>query len=238
MLLFADKEPVMINENDTYKAHVGAVAASMVEEGMAIGLGTGTTAAFLVHALAERLQHGLVIKGAVPTSEETAHLASSLGIPLLSLDSCPTLDLAIDGADEIDPQLNLIKGRGGALLREKIVVSAAHTFIVIGDVSKLVPRLGTHFALPVEVVPFALTPVRLRLEALGAQVELRQHEQQVFVTDNHNVILDCRFPTGIADPAKLQEGIRSIVGVVEHGLFLGMARQALVAGHDGLIRLP
>lgn len=228
----------MTNDTDAYKKIVGIAAADLVEKGMVIGLGSGTTAAFLVRALAERLKNGLTLRGVVPTSQETAHLASSLGIPLVSLDTYPTLDLAIDGADEIDPQLNLIKGGGGALLREKVVASAARRFVVISDASKLVPRLGMHFALPVEVVPFALTPVRQRLEALGATVQPRMYANQLFVTDNQNAILDCHFPGGIADPESLQAQIRAIVGVVEHGLFLGMAHQALVAGPAGLATLP
>lgn len=228
----------MTNEIDSYKNTAGRAAAELVEDGMVIGLGTGSTAAFLIQALAQRLHAGLHIVGAVPTSQATARLASSLAIPLVSLENYPLLDLAIDGADEIDPQLNLIKGAGGALLREKIVATAARRFVVISDTSKLVPRLGTHFALPVEVVPFALNLVQRHLEALGAQVQPRIHEQQLFVTDNQNYILDCRFPTGIADPARLQTQLRAIVGVVEHGLFLGIAQQALVAGPDGLKRLP
>lgn len=228
----------MTNDTDTYKQVVGRAAAELVEEGMVIGLGTGTTAAFLVKALAERLRNGLRIVGAVPTSRETAQLAGNLGIPLLSLENYPELDLAIDGADEIDPQLNLIKGAGGALLREKVVATAARRFVVISDSSKLTPRLGARFALPVEVVPFALVPVRRRLEGLGALVQPRMRANELFVTDNQNYILDCRFPNGIADARALQEQIRAIVGVVEHGLFLGMARQALVAGPNGLITLP
>lgn len=228
----------MTNDIDTSKNRAGRAAAELVETDMVIGLGTGSTAVFLVHALAERLRAGLRIRGAVPTSQETARLAASLHIPLVSLDQYPVLDLALDGADEIDPHLNLIKGGGGALLREKIVAAAARRFVVIGDSSKLVSRLGTHFALPVEVVPFALTPVRRHLEALGTQVQLRTHEQQPFLTDNQNVILDCRFPDGIADPSRLQSQIRAIVGVVEHGLFLGMAQQALIGGPDGLKTLP
>ncbi len=227
----------MTNDTDTYKNAVGNAAAELVEEGMVIGLGTGSTAAFLVRALARRLQNGLRIVGAVPTSQETAHLASSLAIPLVSLEKYPVLDLAIDGADEIDPQLNLIKGAGGALLREKIVATAARRFVVISDASKLVPHLGTRFALPVEVVPFALSLVQLRLQALGAHVVPRTHGQQLFVTDNQNYILDCSFPAGISDPALLQTQIRAIIGVVEHGLFLGIAQQALVVGSDGLKRL-
>lgn len=227
----------MSNNTDAYKNMVGSAAAELVEEGMVIGLGTGSTAAFLVRALAQRVRAGLRIVGAVPTSLETAHLAASLGIPLVTLEEYPVLDLALDGADEIDPHLNLIKGSGGALLREKIVATAARRFVAISDSSKPVPRLGTHFALPVEVVPFALSLVRRHLEALGAQVQPRMHEQQLFVTDNQNSILDCRFPTGISDPPLLQAQIRAIVGVVEHGLFLGITQQALVAGPDGLQRL-
>lgn len=228
----------MENTIDTYKQVVGGAAADLIEDGMVIGLGTGTTAAFLAQALAERLRQGLSIVGAVPTSQQTAQLAASLGIPLTSLEDYPELDLAIDGADEIDPQLNLIKGGGGALLREKIVAAAARRFVVIGDSSKLVPRLGLHVALPVEVIPFALHPVRRRLEALGARVQPRLHEGHLFMTDNQNAILDCRFPNGIADLLDVQGRIREIVGVVEHGLFLHMAQKALIAGPAGLITLP
>ncbi len=228
----------MTNATDSYKRMAGSAGAGLVEDGMVVGLGTGTTAAFLVRALAERLRGGLRIVGAVPTSQATAQLATSLGIPLVSLERYPELDLAIDGADEIDPQLNLIKGGGGALLREKVVAAAARRFVVIGDSSKLVPRLGMRFALPVEIVPFALGPVQRRLEALGARAQLRLGTHEPFLTDNHNYILDCQFPGGIADPQALQAQIRAIVGVVEHGLFLGMARQALVAGPDGLVTLP
>ncbi|MGH2509261.1 MAG: ribose-5-phosphate isomerase RpiA [Ktedonobacteraceae bacterium] len=226
------------NPIDTYKKMVGEAAAALVEPGMVIGLGTGSTAAFLIRALAERLCHGLQILGAVPTSSETTTLANSLHIPLVSLDRYPVLDLAIDGADEIDPQLNLTKGAGGALLREKVVASAARQFVVIGDTSKLVSHLGEHFALPVEIVPFAMTPVRRQLESLGASVEPRMRAGQLFITDNQNIILDCRFPNGIADPASLQAQLCSIAGIVEHGLFLGMAQRVLVAGPEGVHTLP
>ena len=224
----------MTTNTDVYKSRVGSAAAELVEDGMVVGLGTGSTAAFLVRALALRLQAGLHIVGAVPTSRETAQLAASLDIPLVTLTDYPVLDLAIDGADEIDPDLNLIKGGGGALLREKVVATAARRFVVISDSSKLVPRLGTHFALPVEVVPFALSLVQRHLEALNAEVQPRVHDDHLFVTDNQNYILDCCFPTGIDEPALLQARIRAIVGVVEHGLFLGIAQQALVAGPEGL----
>jgi ribose 5-phosphate isomerase A len=231
---------LMANDTETYKQQVGEAAANLVEDGMLVGLGTGTTATFLVKALAARLQNGLHIRGAVPSSEATARLAKSLHIPLLPLGAYGELDLAIDGADEIDPQLNLIKGGGGALLREKIVASAARRFVVIGDASKLVPRLGTAFALPVEVVPFAQVVVMGKLKALGANIMMRtlKGSGDLFVTDNGNYIIDCRFPGGIADPEKLQTQIRAIVGVVEHGLFLHMAERALIAGPNGLLTLP
>lgn len=229
---------LMTNETEVYKSMVGHAAADLVEDGMVIGLGTGSTAACLVQALARRLNAGLRIVGAVPTSQATALLAASLNIPLVTLDAYPVLDLALDGADEIDPSLNLIKGAGGALLREKIVATAARRFVVIADSSKLVPRLGTRFSLPVEVVPFALSLVQRHLETLGAQVQPRMHGQQLFLTDNQNYILDCRFPDGISDPETLQTRIRAIIGVVEHGLFLDIARQALVAGPTGLYQLP
>ncbi|HEY1350821.1 MAG TPA: ribose-5-phosphate isomerase RpiA [Ktedonobacteraceae bacterium] len=228
----------MTYETDIYKRMAGRAGADLVEDGMVIGLGTGSTAAFLVSALAERLRGGLRIVGAVPTSQATAQLAGNQQIPLVSLQHYPELDLAIDGADEIDPRLDLIKGAGGALLREKVVASAARRFVVIGDSAKLVPRLGERFALPVEVVPFALGPVQQHLLALGAHAQLRLQADQPFLTDNQNYILDCHFPGGIADAHTVQAQIRRIVGVVEHGLFLGMAHQALIAGPDGLVVLP
>ncbi|MGH2495863.1 MAG: ribose-5-phosphate isomerase RpiA [Ktedonobacteraceae bacterium] len=216
------------------KQMVGQEAVKYIENGMVIGVGTGTTAAYMVQALAQRLREGLSIVGAVPTSQATAQLASSLGIPLTNLDTHPQLDLTIDGADEIDSQLRLIKGAGGALLREKIVATASRRFIIIADSSKLVPQLGHVFPVPVETIPFARTPVQLRLQALGAQVRLRQRDGQVFHTDSNNIILDCFFPGGISDPEALHANIKSIVGVVESGLFLGMAERAIVGSMNGV----
>src|SRR6266566_5827162 len=220
------------NQQDTWKQLVGGAAAKFIEDGMLLGLGTGTTATQLIYALGRRIQEGLRITGAVATSQASEALARKLGIPLTDLDTHPVLDLAIDGADEIDGQLRLIKGGGGALLREKIVASSALRFIVIGDVTKQVARLGQKAPLPVETVPFAATPVRRHLEALGAAVRLRQSGNSVFVTENCNVILDCFFAGGIADPIDLQAHIRSMVGVVETGLFLNMAKQAIIGGPD------
>lgn len=221
-------------QQDSWKQLAGTAAAELVEDGMLLGIGTGSTAAYLIYALARRMQAGLQIAGAVPTSEATAQLANSLGIPLTDLDTHPILDLVIDGADEIDDQLRLIKGGGGALLREKIVASAARRFVVIGDVTKRVTQLGLKMPLPVEVVPFAMTPVSKHLEALGAKVQLRQLAGQTFITDNHNVILDCNFPGGIADPSDLHARIKWIVGVVETGLFLNIAQQAIIGGPEGV----
>jgi ribose 5-phosphate isomerase A len=225
-------------QQDTWKQLAGQAAALLVEDGMVIGLGSGTTAIHMIYALAERMKEGLRIVGAVPTSNATAALAEQLGIPLTDLNVHPELDIDIDGADEIDDQLSLIKGGGGALLREKIVAASARRLVVIADVTKHVTRLGLHMPLPIEIIPFALTPVAKRLEALGGEVQVRKVNNTVFLTDNGNMILDCHFPGGIADPFTLHERIKRIVGVVETGLFLHMAGQAIIGGPDGVIRIP
>ncbi len=221
-------------QQDTWKQMVGTAAARLVEDGMVIGLGSGSTAIQLTYALAQRIQQGLRIVGAVPTSKATGQLAHSLGIPLTTLDEHPELDIDIDGADEIDGTLGLIKGAGGALLREKIVASSARRFIVIADITKQVNILGQKMPLPVEIIPFALSPVRKRLEALGAFVTLRQMGERIFITDNSNFILDCTFPGGIPEAPALQTAMKSIVGVVETGLFLHMAEQAIIGGPEGV----
>jgi len=224
-------------QHDTWKQLAGDAAAKLVEDGMVIGLGTGSTASYLVYAVAQRIQSGLRVVGAVPSSQATKDLAVRLGVPLTDLDTHPELDLYIDGADEIDPQLQLIKGAGGALLREKIVATAARRFIVIGDISKQVSQLGQRFPVPVETVPFAATPVRKRLEALGASIQVRRLAGATFITENSNIILDCTFPNGIANPAELDARMHSIVGVVETGLFLNMTHQAILGGPEGVMVL-
>ncbi|HEY7417761.1 MAG TPA: ribose-5-phosphate isomerase RpiA [Ktedonobacteraceae bacterium] len=226
------------SQRSAWKHMVGVAAARLVEDGMVIGLGTGTTATEFLYALSERIQSGLHIVGGVPSSQAVKDLAKSLHIPLTDLDTRSELDLYIDGADEIDPQLRLIKGGGGALLREKIVASCSRRFVVIGDISKQVTQLGQNFPVPVETIPFAVTPVRRHLEALGAQVRVRRLADSIFITENHNIILDCTFVNGIADPADLDARMHSIVGVVETGIFLHMAQQALIAGPDGIKTLP
>jgi ribose 5-phosphate isomerase A len=223
---------------DIWKQMAGEAAAQLVENGMLVGLGTGSTAKAFIRALGERIKAGLQVIGAVASSQDSADLATSLGIPMTTLDLHPKLDLYIDGADEINSQLQLIKGGGGALLREKIVATASRRFVVITDITKKVQRLNLGFPLPIEVIPFAIKPVTLQLQKLCATVQLRQRAGQTFMTENQNIILDCSFPGGIADPIALDAQLHQIVGVVETGLFLGLAQQALIAGTDGLEVLP
>lgn len=220
---------------DRYKRRSAERALDFVVSGMALGLGSGSTAAFMVDGLAARLRDGRLhnIVG-VPTSEATAALAEKLGVPLATLDERPELDLALDGADEIDPRLNAIKGLGGALLREKIVASAARRFVLFGDSSKRVRQLGERAPVPVEVVPFGLAPSTRKLAALGCEPILRRAAGgEPFRTDGGSYILDCRFGL-IADPEALAAAIAAIPGVVEHGLFLGMAQRAVLAGPAGV----
>ncbi len=217
------------------KQQAAQQALGHVRSGMALGLGTGSTTAYFVRMLGERLQKGTLrdIVG-VPTSERTAELARSLGIPLTTLADHPRLDLAVDGADEVDPSLNLIKGRGRAALREKIVEVHADRFLVIVDESKLVPRLG-HGPLPVEIVPFEAQAHVRWLEGLGCHAELWLEENgSPVITDDGNYLVLCRFPQGIADPYALARTLADRPGIVEHGLFLDMADAVIVAGQDGV----
>lgn len=202
---------------------------------MKLGLGSGSTANFMIDAIGRRLREGSLRDiVCIPSSERTAERARGLGLPLATLNDYPLLDLAIDGADEVAPDLTLIKGRGGALLREKIVAAAARRLVIIVDESKIVAQLGTKAPLPVEVIPFGWRAAAAHLERLGSQPELRRGTAgEPFVTDEGNYILDCRFP-GILDPAGLDRRIRSRAGVVETGLFVGMANEVIVAAGDGV----
>ena len=221
--------------SDLGKVAAGNAAADMVTHGMRLGLGTGSTAECMLRALATRVRAGLRVV-AVPTSERTARLAAELGIALTTLDETPELDLCIDGADEIDPAFGLIKGGGGALLREKIVASAAARFVVIADDRKCVDSLGA-FPLPVEVSPFALRPVGRRLAELGARTTVRTAaDGGAFVTDEGNRLIDCAFGR-IVDAPALARRLDAMVGVVEHGLFVGMADEVLVGHADGSVDL-
>jgi ribose 5-phosphate isomerase A len=219
---------------DEAKKLVGQRAAEFVEDGMAVGLGTGTTSVQFIHALGERVRAGLKVN-CVASSESSHKLAESLGIPVTTLPELPELDLYIDGADEVAPGLALIKGGGGALLREKIVASAAKKFIVVADSTKIVEHLGK-FPLPVEVIQMAMPLVARKLREIGLNPVQRYKDGSVRITDEGNYILDCSCGE-IADPDRLAAQIRSIVGVVEHGLFLKMATFALIAGEDGVREL-
>jgi ribose 5-phosphate isomerase A len=224
-------------EQDALKRAAAEEAVKLVENGMVVGLGTGSTAAFAIEALARRHRQGLHFLG-VPTSERTAARAAAAGIPLTSLAEHRQIDLTIDGADEVERgTLNLVKGLGGALLREKIVAAASRHLAIIVDGSKLVDRLGTHAPVPVEVVAFGLEATRATLEVLGATARLRlSPAAEPFVTDSGNRIIDCNFAP-IADPARLEERIRRVVGVVESGLFIGRADPVFVADAAGVHRL-
>ncbi|HXT36262.1 MAG TPA: ribose-5-phosphate isomerase RpiA [Chloroflexota bacterium] len=216
------------------KQRAAIFAAELVEDGMLVGLGSGSTATLLVHALADRARAGLRFEG-VATSEATASLATSLGIRIWELDDRPHMDLAIDGADEVDPRLNLIKGLGGALLREKLVASSSARFVIVADESKLVARLGEHSPVPVEVVRFGWTRARDALTALGGRAERRMAGETPFLTDGENFILDCWFDPA-SDVVGLGLPIKAITGVVEHGLFLNMTEQVVV-GHPDLVEV-
>jgi ribose 5-phosphate isomerase A len=224
-------------ERDALKRAAAEAAVALVQDDMVVGLGTGSTAAFAVEALARRHRQGLRFV-AVSTSERTAAQAAAAGIPLTSLAEHRRIDLTIDGADEVERgTLNLIKGLGGALLREKIVAAASRRLAIIVDESKLVDRLGARAPVPVEVVAFGLEATRVALEVLGASVRLRlSPAAEPFVTDGGNRILDCGFAP-IADPARLEERIGRVVGVVESGLFINRADSVFVADAAGVHRL-
>jgi ribose 5-phosphate isomerase A len=220
---------------DKEKQAAARAAVQLVESGNVVGLGTGSTAIYAIRFLAERVSDGLKIVG-IPTSQKTKQLAEQLGIPLATLEQHPNIDIDIDGADEIDPHLNLIKGGGGAFLREKIIASVSRRFIVIAESAKQVKRLGK-FPLPVEVVAFAQSLIKLRIEALGAQVSLRSYAYgNPYVTDEGHHILDCTFGE-IPDPPALAEKLRCIPGIVEHGLFIGMAEMALIGKDREVVTL-
>ena len=220
------------------KRIAAARAVAFVQPGMRLGLGTGSTARHFVELLGARVRDGLIVT-AVPTSEATGADAARLGIPLSTLDDTPQLDLTVDGADEIAPDLTVIKGGGGALLREKIVAAASARMIVIADDTKWVPVLG-RFALPIEVVPFGLVATLRAVEAVaaaagcpGPAVLRRTPQGHPFVTDGGHFILDAALAR-IADPMGLASGLAAIPGVVEHGLFIGLVTTAIIAGADGV----
>jgi ribose 5-phosphate isomerase A len=209
---------------DQEAAALGAEALAEVKSGHVVGLGTGQAATAFIHALGRAVKGGLTVTG-VPTSEASATLARTLGVPLV--EEPLALDVAVDGADEVDPRLDLIKGYGGALVREKVVAAAARRFIVLVGSEKLVPTLGSRGRLPVEVVPFAMPFCRRRCTELGYTPAVRAKDGAPFVTDNGNLILDCAVGS-IPDPAALDATLRAIPGVVGTGLFVGMAHAVMV----------
>lgn len=220
--------------SEEIKKKVGVYAADLVKSGMQLGLGTGTTVYYLIHELGRRMADGLSIS-VVPTSRQTAGLATQVNIPLTTLEEIDQLDLTIDGADEIDADGNLIKGGGGALLQEKIVAASSRQLFIIADHTKKVEHLG-RFPLPVEVITFGYSQVIKKILASGYcdRVELRKKDGKVFVTDHHHYILDCYFKK-IANPVYLNEFLHLMPGVVETGLFNKMASQSIIGYPDGTI---
>jgi len=222
-----------MSEQDTaklMKQQVGKVAADRVQSGNIVGLGTGSTTAFMIQFLGDRLKSGELkdIKG-IPTSFQSSVLAKEYGIPLTTLDEADRIDIAIDGADEVDPQKNLIKGGGAAHTREKIVDALAEEFIVVVDSSKMVDKLGSTFLLPVEVLPMAITPVMRAIEKLGGKPQLRMGVKKAgpVITDQGNMVIDVKFDS-IDNPAELEKTLNNIPGVLENGLFVGVATTILV----------
>jgi ribose 5-phosphate isomerase A len=221
--------------NDQEKEAAARASLKFIKDGQIVGLGTGSTAAHFIKLLAEQVKKGLRIRG-IPTSDRSHELAQSLGIPLTTLDEFQEIDVTVDGADEVDPQLRLIKGGGGAALREKIVASATKQLVIVADASKQVQRLGK-FPLPVEVIKFAQTLVAKRITALGAEVKVRTNPDGTpYVSDENNHILDCSFGE-MRDPDGLARTLSEMPGVVEHGFFIGMAKVALIARGSEIVEL-
>ena len=227
-----------MKKHDELKQEAAHRAVEFIDSGMVVGLGTGSTTAFAVMRIGERLKSGDLknIVG-IPTSIRTEKLATELRIPLCGLDDQPVIDITIDGADEVDPVLNLIKGGGGALLREKVVAQASRQNIIIVDESKLSPRLGTRWALPIEVIPFAAKSAENFLKSQGATVSLRLDDLgRPYHTDQNNFILDANFGE-IEDPESLAARLNERAGIVEHGLFLSLASDVIVAAEANIRHL-
>jgi len=228
-----------MTDAESFKREAAAEALAQVENGMVLGLGSGSTVAHFLDLLGKKLERGELrdVVG-VPSSIRTGREARTAGIPLTSLAEHRVLDLTVDGADEVSPTLDLIKGMGGALLREKMIAQASKRLLIIVDAGKAVERLGTRSPLPVEAVDWGWSGHVAFLEEQGASVSVRRFEDgPPFKSDNGNLILDCTFAGGIADPAALHAALKARAGVVETGLFLGMASEAIFAGPDGLKRL-
>jgi ribose 5-phosphate isomerase A len=222
-------------EQQEMKKQAADKAAQYIEDGMIIGLGTGSTVEFAIKKIGELVHDGLHIKG-IPTSLKTKRLATELQIPLTELDEHTEIDVTIDGADEVDSNLNLIKGGGGALTREKIIAYHSKKVIIIVDETKIVKGLGCDSFLPVEVTKFGWQATKKALEAMGCTAELRKIMDEAFITDNQNYILDCDFGK-IAEPEALEKEINNIPGVLENGLFIGLADEVIVGSKQGIMTL-
>ncbi len=223
---------------DEHKRLAAEKSVEWVKSGMVVGLGAGSTAAYAVRRIGELLKKG-TLQGVVgiPCSREVERLAQAVGIPLTTLEAHPSIDLTIDGADEIDPQLNLIKGGGGALLHEKIVARASKREIIAAEEAKLSPFLGTRWAVPVEIVPFGWHQAEAYIKELGArEIRLRMDGGAPYLTDEGNTIVDCNFGA-IENPEELAERLKALTGIVEHGLFIGLATDVILAGPNGVRHL-
>jgi len=222
-------------EQEEMKRIAAEKAVDLIENDMIVGLGTGSTVKYALKKIGTRVSEGLKIKG-IPTSNETKKLALKYNIPLTTLDEHPEIDITIDGADEIDSDLNLIKGGGGALTREKIIAFHSKKLVIIVDDSKVVKSLGIDFALPVEIVKFGWEATKKTLETFECICSLRKIFEDPFITDNGNYIIDCEFDR-IPDPEDLEQKLNMIPGVVENGLFIGLAHKAIVGGTQGIMTL-
>lgn len=228
----------MTKNKSNLKKLAAEKAVEYVESGMVLGLGTGSTTSYAIRKIGERIRQGVLTDIAgIPTSNDSEQLSSEFGIPLTTLSNHPLIDLTIDGADEVDPALNLIKGGGGALLREKIVAQASRRVIIVVDESKLSPRLGTKWPLPIEVIAFGRKPAENFLESLGAKVSIRKgSDGSIFKTDEGNIILDSHFGP-IDNPGELSRKLNQFAAIVENGLFVGLASEVIVSGEKGIQHL-
>jgi len=221
--------------SDALKQQAALAALDEIRDGMIVGLGTGTTAAHFIRALGSRARAGLRV-AAVSTSEQSSRLAGEVGVPLTTFRDHPQIDVTVDGADEVSPELDLIKGLGGALVREKIVAHASKRVVILVDESKLVERLGARTVIPVEVIPFAIDRVILQLREWGGEARPRQNNGKPFVSDNGNAILDWKH--GVIDkPAVLENQLKALPGVVDSGIFANLAQAVIVAGATGISKL-
>jgi ribose 5-phosphate isomerase A len=221
--------------SDDLKRSAAIAALDEIRDDMVVGLGSGSTASIFIRELGARVRSGLKVVG-IPTSETSRRIAEEVGVPLTTLGQHPRIDVTVDGADEVSPELDLIKGLGGALVREKIVAHATDRVVIVVDEGKLVPVLGTHTGIPVEVIPFAVDVIIHRLNGWGGQSKIREKNGERFVSDNHNFIIDWK-PREIREPGTLEKQLKSVTGIVDSGLFCNVAQVVIVAGSSGIRRI-